>query len=35
MAAPLISPQSVGGLYSIRGVEEDEGGEGESSLFAS
>jgi hypothetical protein len=36
MAAPLTRPQSVGGLYSMSGDEDDEGGDGEeSSLFAS
>lgn len=33
MAAPLSNPQKVGGEYKIRGELEEEGGEGESSLF--
>lgn len=35
IAAPLSKPQIVGGEYSIRGELEDDGGEGEDSLFAS
>jgi hypothetical protein len=34
IAAPLNSPQIVGGLYSINGELDEEGGEGESSLLA-
>lgn len=33
MAAPLNRPQNVGGEYKIKGELEEEGGEGESSLF--
>ena len=35
IAAPLTKPHIVGGLYKIKGLLEEEGGEGESSLFAS
>ena len=36
IAAPRIRPQIVGGLYRIRGVDEEDGGDGDdSSLFAS
>lgn len=33
IAAPLSRPQNVGGVYSISGELEDDGGEGESSLL--
>ncbi len=35
MAAPLTRPHSVGGLYSIMGAEDDEGGDEDGSRFAS
>lgn len=34
IAAPLSNPHIVGGEYSISGELEEEGGDGESSLFA-
>lgn len=34
IAAPLINPHMVGGEYRISGELEEEGGDGESSLFA-
>lgn len=33
IAAPLSKPQNVGGEYSISGELDEDGGEGESSLF--